>query len=205
MCAETAATAAPATFVGSSSRMMNGRMTAARGRRRGKRHKERPELEVLGFDTLPYFLAEESDAFLMVLDPSGRAPDLLTRDLQALRLRFHAPEGGPPSFRERFRPFDESHAEFALAFLARATPSCRRFVVCSPEAEVRGPGLALGLADLLELGPEPVEDLERRYPRHSPGVRETLWKVAHPPQPLATRPEVKAASGILAFLTRYLS
>lgn len=160
---------------------------------------------MLGFDSLPYFLAEEADAFVLVLDPSGRAPDLPARELQALRLRFHAPEGGPPSFRERFRPFDESHAEFALAFLARATPSCRRFVVCSPEAEVRGPGLALGLADLLRLDPEQIQELERQYPHHSPAVRETLWKVAHPPQPLATRPEVKAASGILAFLTRYLS
>ncbi len=159
----------------------------------------------MAFDALPYFMADEADAFLVVLDPQGRAPELPSRGLQALRLRFHAPEGGPSSYRERFRPFDESHAGFALAFLARAGPACHRFVVCSPEGEVRGPGMALGLADLLRLPPDRVRALERRYPRHSAAVRETVWKVAHPPKPLATRPEVKAASGILAFLSRYLS
>lgn len=168
------------------------------------RRPKRPDIEIVGFDYLPYFMAEDSDAFLLVLDPAGRPPRLPQREVQALRLRFHAPEGGPTSFREEFRPFDVSHAQFALGFLARARPLCRRFVVCSPEAKVRGPGVALGLADLLHLPTEQIERLENNHPWHSEAIRKELWRAAYPPKPLTTRPELQAASGILAFLSRYL-
>lgn len=159
----------------------------------------------MGFAELEYFLGSQDDAFLIVLDPDGQAPELPVARPQALRLRFHAPEVPRLESRDDVQPFDEGHAEYTLRFLASARPMCKRFVVCSPHGEVRGPGLALGLADLLRLPEERIARMEDQYRRHSRAIRKALWQAAYPPEPVASRPEVKAASGILAFLARYLS
>lgn len=166
----------------------------------------RPDVEVVDFGSVEYLLADpEEDAFFVVLDPLGRPPRLPVRGPDVLRLRFHAPEGEGDALSGPFEPFGETHAEHALRFLGRSRPLCHRFIVCSPEAEVRGPGLALGVADLLRLAPERIAALEMRYRHHSRAVRKLVWRAAYPPPPVAARPEVKAASGILAFLSRYLS
>lgn len=169
------------------------------------RRRPRLEIEVVDFHSLPYLLADEDDAFLLVLDPGAGAPELPVRRPPSLRLRFHAPEGHAYVRERDLEPFDRSHASHVLRFLRRVRRTSRRVVVGSPDGEVRGPGLALGLADILRLPRERVAALEGWYRWHSRAVRQVLWDTAHPPQPVAARPEVKAASGILAFLSRYLS
>ncbi len=169
------------------------------------RRRGRLEVEVVDFHSLPYLMAGEEDAFLLVLDPGGSAPELPVRHPPSLRLRFHAPEGHEYVAEHALQPFGASHADHVLRFLRRIRRTSRRIFVGSPDGEVRGPGLALGLADLLRLPPGRVAALEAWYRWHSRAVRRILWETAHPPQPVAARPEVKAASGILAFLSRYLS
>lgn len=163
------------------------------------------DIEVVDFRSLPYLLADEDDAFLLVLDPGGEAPELPVSRPASLRLRFHAPEGEEHVPSRHLEPFDSRHAEYVLRFLDRVLTSCRRIVVGSPEAEVRGPGVALGVADILRLPTPRVRALEQWYRWHSRAVRHTLWETAYPPQPVAAGPGVKAASGLLAFLSKYLS
>lgn len=171
-------------------------------------HIRRPsirDVEVVARHSLPYLMASKDDAFLVVLDPGGRSPELPRRTSLSLRLRFHPPEGQEYVAAHELQPFDRRHAEHVLRFLARIRHCCTRIVVCSPDGEVRGPGLALGLADILRLPAARVTALEEWYRWHSRAVRHILWQTAYPPQPVASRPEVKAASGILAFLSRYFS
>lgn len=169
---------------------------------------EGTDVDVVDFASLPYLIASpREDAFLVVIDPDGTPPDLpVKRPAATLRLRFHAPE-------DRFRlpdaplaPFSWEHADHVLRFLRHVRPRCVRIIVCSPEGRARGPGLALGLADLMRLPKERIEAWELEYRRtYSRGVRRTLWQAAHPPRPVATSPMVKAASAVLVFLTRHLS
>lgn len=165
------------------------------------------DVELVSFAALPYLLASPvDDAFLVILDPGGRPPRLPVEGPKTLRLRFHAPEERFRSPGSALRPFGTRHAEHVLRFLRRVRPGCVRLVVCSPAAEVRGPGLALGLADLVRLPRPRIEALELEYRRtYSRGVRRTLWRTAHPPKPVATGPGMRAATAILAFLTRHLS
>lgn len=163
------------------------------------------DVEVVARHSLPYLLASPDDAFLVVLDPGGRAPELPVRTSLSLRLRFHASEGQEYVPPHALAPFDRRHAEHVLRFLTRVRRCCTRIVVCSPDGEIRGPGLALGVADILRLPVARITALEEWYRWHSRAVRRILWQTAYPPQPVATRPEVKAASGILAFLSRYFS
>lgn len=167
--------------------------------------RRRPEVEVVDFHSLPYLMTDEEDAFLLVLNPGGTAPELPVRRPPALRLRFHAPEGHEYVAEHDLRPFDSAQAEHVLRFVRRIRGTSRRIFVGSPDGEVRGPGLALGVADILRLPAERIAALESWYRWHSRAVRRAVWEAAHPPQPVAARPEVKAASGLLAFLSRYLS
>lgn len=170
----------------------------------------RPEwtdVDIVDFASLPYLIADpREDAFLVVLDPGGRPPPLPVGGAPTLRLRFHAPED---TFRfpdAPLRPFEARHADHVLRFLRKVRPGCLRIVICSPEGQARGPGLALGLADLMGLPRERIEALELEYRRtYSRGVRRTLWQTAHPPGPVAMSPVVKAASAVLVFLTKHLS
>lgn len=168
---------------------------------------EGTDIEVVDFASVPYLLCSPvDDAFLVVLDPGGAPPELPVERPRTLRLRFDAPEERFRSPERSLRPFESDHAEHVLRFLRRVRPACSRLVVCSPAGEARGPGLALGLADLMRLPRERIEELEREYRRtYSRGVRRTLWQTAHPPEPVVTSPAMRAAVGILAFLTKHLS
>lgn len=174
------------------------------------RSRWRPEgtqVEVVDFASVPYLMAvPREDAFLVVLDPEGAPPELPLERPVELRLRFDAPERSFWAPHPSLRPFGPAHAESVLRFLRRARPERTRFFVCSPDGETRGPGLALGLADLMRLPPDRIRALETRYRRtYSRGVRRTLWEAAHPPRPVIHSPAMKAASAVLTFLTRYLS
>lgn len=168
---------------------------------------EGTDVDAVSFAELPYLMASpREDAFLMVLDPGGRPPALPVEGAPVLRLRFHAPEDAFRLPDAPLRPFGPQHADHALRFLRKVRPACVRIVVCSPEGRMRGPGLALGLADVMRLRRERVEALELEYRRtYSRGVRRTLWQTAHPPRPVAASPTVRAASAVLVFLTKHLS
>lgn len=172
------------------------------------RHRpEGTDVEVVSFATLPRLVSDPvDDAFLVVLDPGGPPPELPLERPLTLRLRFHAPEERFRAPNASLRPFEPRHAEQVLRFLDRVRPGCSRLVVCSPAAEVRGPGLALGLADLMRWPRARIEALELEYRRtYSRGVRRTLWQTAHPPKPGPTGPVERAATEVLYFLTKHLS
>lgn len=165
------------------------------------------DVDVVDFPSLPYLMASpKEDAFLVVLDPGGTLPALPVERPASLRLRFHAPEDHFRRPGAPLQPFGREHADHVLRFMRRVRPQTVRIIVCSPEGQVRGPGLALGLADLMRLPKERIEALELEYRRtYSRSVRRRLWQAAHPPQPVAASPAVKAASAVLVFLTKHLS
>lgn len=168
---------------------------------------EGTDVDVVEFAALPYLMASSrEDAFLVVMNPGGRPPRLPVEGVPILRLRFHAPEDAFHFPEVPLQPFGTRHADHVLRFLRKVRPERGRIVVCSPEGEARGPGLALGLADLMGLRRERILELELRYRRtYSRSIRRILWQTAHPPQPVATSPLMKAASAVLVYLSRHLS
>lgn len=162
------------------------------------------DLEVFSYRELEQYPVGPSDALVLIVDHE-RWPSQVSEDfVRHIRLRI------PPS--ELAEGTFEAHqsllrtARYALNFAQLHGPTIERIAVASPDGEVRGPGLALGLTIATDGPSERIATLSQTYPNLSRTVRDRVLEAAGklPPSRLekaAHSPLTKAALLMLAKIT----
>ena len=159
------------------------------------------EIEILSYEELEYFAVREHDGLILVLDPLRWPTQVAGSFERRLRIRV--------SLEDIRRRTVESHAfllrqaSFALNFARLHGEACGRIAICSPDGEVRGPGIAAGLIAALDFPTSSVWDFRRVYRKASYAMRDCVLEAAGklPPTTLekaATSPLTKAAMLVLA-------
>ncbi len=159
------------------------------------------EIEILSYEELEYFIVREHDGLILILDPLRWPRDLAGPFERRLRIRI------PPDYLANRTV--ESHARllrqasFALNFARLHGETCGRIAICSPDGEVRGPGIAAGLISALDFPTSTVWEFRRFHRKASMTLRDCVLEAAGrlPPTTLekaATSPLTKAAMLVLA-------
>ncbi len=165
---------------------------------------KRFDLEVFSYRELELYPVGANEALVLVVDNErwpSRVPDAFVRHL---RLRFPFDELVDGSFDAHQSLLRNAH--FALDFARLHGPSVERIAVASPDGEVRGPGLAMGLQVALEFPSQRIHAMAQAYPRLSRTLRDHVLQAAGklPPTRLekaAHSPLTKAALLLLAKIT----
>ncbi|MGH7542005.1 MAG: hypothetical protein ACRELC_13505 [Gemmatimonadota bacterium] len=168
------------------------------------RRTNRFDMEVFSYRELEHYPVGSHEALLLIVD-YVRWPSHVPEEF-AHHLRLRIP---PSELAEAMLEDYESllrHARYALNFVRLHGASCQRFAVASPDGEVRGPALAVGLMGALDFPFTRVDEIARTYPRLSRTLRDRVLEAAGklPPTRLeqaAHSPLTKAALLLLAKLT----
>lgn len=162
------------------------------------------DMEVFSYRELELYPVGPSDALVLIVDHE-RWPSHVSDDfVRHIRLRIPHSELTQGSF--------EAHqsllrtARYALNFVRLHRPTIERVAVASPDGEVRGPGLALGLTMATGDPSERAQTLTQTYPNLSRTLRDRVLEAAGklPPSRLekaAHSPLAKAALLMLAKIT----
>lgn len=161
-------------------------------------------VEILSYRELDYYLAADHEALILIQDPD-RFPTRVPRTFERqLRLRIPLEDLGERTLDtwRRLKP----QAVYAIGFARRHGAGCRRMAICSPDGEIRAPGLAAGLMGALDFPTWHKEDFARLHPRLSTTLRDRVLEAAGklPPSTLekaASSPLTKAALLLLARFT----
>lgn len=159
------------------------------------------EIEILSYEELDYFAVGEHDGLILILDPQRWPREVPGTFERRLRIRI--------SLQDIRNRTVESHAfllrqaSFALNFARLHGETCGRIAICSPDGQVRGPGIAAGLISTLDFPTSTVWDFRRDYRNASSTLHDCVLEAAGklPPTTLekaATSPLTKAAMLVLA-------
>jgi len=138
--------------------------------------RNRFEMNVFSYRELEAYPVGSNEALIVVVD-NERWPTRVPEEfVRRLRLRIpHADllDGSYEAHESLLR-----QAGYALNFVRLHVGTIQRIAVASPDGEVRGPGLALGLIVALDFTSDRVLDLAQTYPRLSRTLRDHVLRAA---------------------------
>ncbi len=167
-----------------------------------RRRRRNPfEIEILSYSELDYFAARDHDGLILILDPE-RWPSHEPTSFER-RLRIRIPLSDLPWKSADSHAYLLGQASFALNFARLHGETCGRIAICSPDGEVRAPGVALGLLAALDFTTSKVWEFKQSYRKASVSLRDCVLEAAGklPPTSLekaAASPLTKAAMLVLA-------
>ena len=159
------------------------------------------EIEILSYSELDYFAAHDHDGLILILDPE-RWPAHVPSSFER-RLRIRIPLSDVLSKSLDSHEYLLRQSSFALNFARLHGEACGRIAICSPDGEVRGPGIAAGLLSALDFTTSTLWEFQRYYRKGSVTLRDCVLEAAGklPPTSLekaAASPLTKAALLVLA-------
>ena len=166
-----------------------------------RRRRDPFESEILSYSELDYFATRDHDGLILILDPE-RWPAHVPGSFER-RLRIRIPLSDLPSRSADSHEYLLSQALYALNFARLHGEACGRIAICSPDGEVRAPGIALGLLASLDFSTSSVWEFRQTYRQASVTLRDCVLEAAGklPPTSLekaAASPLTKAAMLVLA-------
>lgn len=162
------------------------------------------DLEVFSYRELEQYPVGPSDALVLIVDHERWPSHVSEEFVRHIRLRIPPSELTEGSFEANQSLLRT--ARYALNFVQLHGPTIERIAVASPDGEVRGPGLALGLTIATDGPSGRITTLSQTYPNLSRTVRDRVLEAAGklPPSRLekaAHSPLTKAALLMLAKIT----
>jgi len=168
------------------------------------RGRKRFDMEVFSYRELEQYPVGASDALVLIVDHErwpSHVPDEFVRHIRLRVPHSELTQGSFEAHQSLLR-----NARYALNFVQLHCHTIERVAVASPDGEVRGPGLALGLTIATNGSLNRAQTLMQTYPNLSRALRDRVLEAAGklPPSRLekaAHSPLTKAALLMLAKIT----